>query len=62
MKTFTMTVVTINNRLRCVYVNNYRLVGSKPYVSEGGDYKKMEFTLDNLRSAFPQLEINERHE
>lgn len=58
--TFKLTVVTIKNRLRCVYVNDFRLVGGKPYVSEGGDYKNMEFTLDDLRNAFPELEIKEK--
>lgn len=59
-KTFKMTIVTIKGHLRCVYLNDFRLVGSKPHVSEGGKYKDLAFTLDDLRRAFPELEIAEK--
>ncbi len=62
MKTFECQVVTIKKRVRCVYINNYRIVGSKPYVSEGGEHQNFEFTLDALRSAFPELEIREKQQ
>lgn len=52
-----LTVVTIKGHIRCVYVNDYRIVGGKPWVSEGGEFKNFIFTLANLRSAFPELEI-----
>lgn len=54
---YSLTVVSIKNVIRCVYVNDYRLVGSKPYYSEGGEYKKLEFTFEDLQKAFPQLDI-----
>lgn len=57
---FELMVVTIKNKVRCVYINNYRIVGVKPYVSEGGEYKDYHFGLDDLRAAFPELEINLR--
>ena len=59
-KTYELTIVTIKNKFRCVYLNNYRIVGSKPYFSEGGEYKDYEFTIDELRAAFPELEITEK--
>lgn len=54
---YRLTVVTIQDVVRCVYVNDHRIVGSKPYVSEGGEYRDFFFTLDELRRAFPGLEI-----
>ncbi len=57
---YQLTIVTIEKRLRCIYLNDYRIIGSKPYVSEGGDYDNHEFTLEDLRHAFPQLEIKEK--
>ncbi|MNR56841.1 hypothetical protein D3C85_1774980 [compost metagenome] len=29
-----LEVVVIDGKVRCVYLNDYRVVGSKPYVSE----------------------------
>lgn len=59
-KTFPLTIVVIKHCIRCVYINSYRIVGGKPYVSEGKDYKEFEFTLEDLRSSFPDLEIKEK--
>lgn len=58
-KLYPLTVVRIGGELRCVYVNDYRLVGERPYVSEVGEYEKLEFTLEGLRKAFPKLKIEE---
>lgn len=30
----TIEVVVIDGKVRCIYLNDYRIVGSKPYVSE----------------------------
>lgn len=62
MKKYKLTVVTIKKYIRCIYVNDYRIVGDKPYVSEGGEYKDFDFTLGNLQDAFPQLEIKQKKE
>lgn len=55
-----LTVIIIKNKLRCIYINDYRIVGEKPYVSEGGTYINLDFTLDDLRTAFPELNITVR--
>lgn len=60
LSTFTCTIVVIQGVVRCVCVNNYRLVGDKPYVSEGSKYKQFVFTLESLQNAFPELEIRYR--
>ncbi len=55
-----MSIVTINNTTRCVYVNDYRIVGNKPYVTEDQSTKEFFFDLESLRSAFPDLEISRK--
>jgi len=57
MTEFLLSVVRIGGGIRCVYVNNHRIVGAKPYVSENGVSTDFKFTLDDLRCAFPALEI-----
>jgi hypothetical protein len=42
---------------RCVYINNYRVAGSKPYVSEGLPSHNLKTTLDNVLSAFREEDI-----
>lgn len=37
---------------RCVYVNNFRIAGSKPYVSEGLSSHTLETTLGDVLRAF----------
>jgi hypothetical protein len=59
-RTYKLTIVRIKDKFRCIYLNDYRIIGSKPYVSEGGEYKNYDFTLDDLRTAFPNLEIKEK--
>lgn len=54
---YELMVCRIGGRTRCVYANNFRIVGSKPYVSEKQDCESFKFTLDDLRSAFPDLTI-----
>lgn len=48
-----------NRPAHCVYVNEYRIVGGKPW-GGGRTTAKWTFTLDDLRRAFPALEINEK--
>ena len=60
MAKFDLTVVLDKKHVRCVYLNNFRIVGSKPYISENLEYKHHEFTIEDLRRAFPELEINEK--
>lgn len=59
-KSYSLTIVRIGGKFRCIYLNDYRIIGGKPYVSEGGDYDNHHFSLDDLRSAFPELEIKEK--
>lgn len=42
---------------RCVYINDYRVAGSKPYVSEGLPHHTLETTLATLLNAFPEADI-----
>lgn len=51
---------------RCVYVNDYRIAGSKPYVSENlpsHDFKTTlrkvldAFTRDQIRAALKEVEV-----
>ena len=42
---------------RCVYVNNYRVAGSKPYVSEGLPSHTLQTTLGNVLDAFTEKQI-----
>lgn len=42
---------------RCVYVNDYRIAGGKPYVSEGLPSHTLKTTLGEVLSAFTEAEI-----
>lgn len=43
-------IVIVGNR--CVYINNYRVVGSKPYVSENLPHQTFRVTLAEILDAF----------
>lgn len=47
------------NPAHCVYLNNFRIAGGKPW-GGGRTTASWRFTLDELRRAFPELEINEK--
>lgn len=47
-----------NNPARCVYVNNFRLGGAKPW-GGGRTTAVWHFSLNELRRAFPEMAINE---
>jgi hypothetical protein len=42
---------------RCVYVNNRRIAGSKPYISEGLPSHTLKTTLGKVLDAFTEKEI-----
>lgn len=42
---------------RCVYINDFRVAGSKPYVSEGLPSHQFKTTLANVLNAFPEADI-----
>lgn len=42
---------------RCVYVNNFRIAGGKPYVSEGLPSHQLKTTLADILNAFPEGDI-----
>lgn len=42
---------------RCVYVNNYRVAGSKPYVSENLPTRSMKTKVRTVLDAFSEREI-----
>lgn len=42
---------------RCVYVNNHRIAGSKPYVSEGLPSHTLKTTLGNVLDCLSEREI-----
>jgi hypothetical protein len=42
---------------RCVYVNNFRVAGSKPYVSEGLSSHTLKAKLGDVLDAFDEREI-----
>jgi hypothetical protein len=54
---FSLMVIKWNgNPAHCVYLNNHRIVGGKPW--GGGDAQaSWRFTLEDLQRAFPELEI-----
>lgn len=37
--------------IRCVYINNYRIVGAKPYVSENLPVHHYQLSQEDLASA-----------
>jgi hypothetical protein len=42
---------------RCVYVNNYRVAGGKPYVSENLPSHTLTTSLKELLNAFPEKDV-----
>jgi hypothetical protein len=42
---------------RCVYLNNYRIAGSKPYVSENLPWHDHNTTLGEVLDAFSEEDI-----
>ena len=59
-KQYHLSVCRIRSDIRCVYVNDYRIVGAKPYVSENFQTHNFNFTLTDLQKAFPDLNISEK--
>ena len=53
MKDSKATVVRIGGRLRCIYINDFRVAGGKPYISEGGSYEDIAIKPDNLFEVLP---------
>lgn len=45
----TLEVVVIDGRVRCIYLNDYRIVGSKPYVTENQTVTKFTVPNGNIR-------------
>lgn len=44
---------------RCVYINNYRAAGGKPYVSEQLPEHSFNTTVDEVLSAFSTKQIRD---
>lgn len=42
-------VVTIGGKVVCVYVNDHRVAGRKPYVSEGGVHTTFKVPIGEIR-------------
>lgn len=42
-------VVIIGGKVRCIYLNDYRIAGSKPYVSENGSVETFKVPLGEIR-------------
>lgn len=42
-------VVVIDGKVRCIYLNDYRIVGSKPYVSEQQHITKLAIPNGEIR-------------
>lgn len=51
---FTLSVVGAG-AVRCVYLNDYRIVGSKPYASEELPFRDFKVTLADLENAIPAI-------
>ena len=45
----TLEVVVINGKVRCIYLNDYRIVGSKPYASERQSITKLTLPNGEIR-------------
>ena len=43
---------------RCVYVNNYRVAGGKPYVSENLPHHELKTTLGEVLDAFTDEQVH----
>lgn len=44
-------VMNRDGTIRCIYLNNFRIIGGKPYVSENLAYKTFTVSLDDMLSA-----------
>lgn len=53
MDKITLTVVG----KRCVYLNDHRVAGSKPYVSENLPEHSFQITMQDILSALPMLTL-----
>lgn len=42
-------VVLISGKVRCLYVNDYRVVGSKPYAYENPEYVSFDVPAGEIR-------------
>lgn len=42
---------------RCVYLNNHRIAGGKPYVSENISSRSMSLTVRDALNAFSEAEL-----
>ena len=42
---------------RCVYINDYRVAGAKPYVSENLPQHSLKTTLGSVLDAFTEKQI-----
>lgn len=43
-------VVVIDGKVRCIYINNYRVAGSKPFVSEKQTTESFKVPAGEIRS------------
>jgi hypothetical protein len=53
-KIHVLDVVLINGQCRCVYLDEYRIAGSKPYVSENPLYVSFKITTEDLKRAIQE--------
>ncbi len=44
-KKFKLTTVRIGSKIRCVYINDFRIVGNKPWISENQISEDFTFNL-----------------
>lgn len=42
-------VVIICGKVRCIYLNDYRIAGSKPYVTEHGSVETFKVPIGEIR-------------
>jgi hypothetical protein len=42
---------------RCVYLNDHRIAGSKPYVSENLSQHSFMVSIDEILAALPMLQV-----
>lgn len=50
-----LSAVNFEGRLHCVYLNNFRIVGGKPW-GGGSIVKEWKVTLKDVIRAFPELQ------
>lgn len=53
-KAYELEIVEWEGHLHCVYLNNFRIAGGKPW-GGGVTVKKFRLTVDDLKSAIPEL-------